>query len=198
MAVSSGWSSSKTALTSAVVIPGSYSSRNASYGESPCSISSAQLQRHVVHAPKRGEEDGKVALLARLEPRDVGLSAFTGPRGRDLGRDTTRLLPFAASDADEARVVGVVAELCLERGELVEQAPDLVRDETLVDDAGKRCRGLRAGGLRPSAASSSADPNPSRRAPARGRRSPPGAASDPQVLGSPGVNLPAARIRAHA
>ena len=41
IAVSSGRSTSKTAFTSAVVIPGSYSSRNASYGESPCSISSA-------------------------------------------------------------------------------------------------------------------------------------------------------------
>jgi hypothetical protein len=39
-----------------------------------------------------------------------------------------------------------VAELGLERGDLVEQPSDLVRDEVLVDDAGERCRGLRAGG----------------------------------------------------
>jgi hypothetical protein len=60
--------------------------------------------------------------------------------------NAARLLPVAAGDADQARVVGVAAELLLERRHLVQQPTDLVRDEALVDEAGERRRGLRAGG----------------------------------------------------
>ncbi len=103
-------------------------------------------ERDVVHPLQRRQEHREVILLARLEPRDVRLAALTRPRGCDLGRNASCLLPLPARDADEARVVRVVAELRLERGDLVEQSPDLVRDEALVDDTGERCRGLRPGG----------------------------------------------------
>ena len=54
------------------------------------------------------------------------LPALARPGGGELGRDAARLLPVAARDPDQARVVGVVVELLLERRQLVEQPPDLV------------------------------------------------------------------------
>ena len=103
-------------------------------------------ERDVVDALERGPEDGEVVRLARLEPGDVRLAALARPVGGELGRDAARLLPVAAGDADQARVVGVVVELVLERRELVEQAADLVGDEPLVRDPGERGGHLRAGG----------------------------------------------------
>ena len=83
-------------------------------------------ERDVVDALERRQEDGEVVRLARLEPRDVRLPGLARPGGGELGRDAARLLPVAAGDADQARVVGVVVELLLERRELVEQPADLV------------------------------------------------------------------------
>ena len=103
-------------------------------------------QRDVVDALERRQEDREVVRLARLEPGDVRLPALAGPGRRELGGHAPRLLPVAARDADQARVVGVVAELLLERRHLVQQPPDLVRDEALVDDPGERRRRLRPGG----------------------------------------------------
>ena len=103
-------------------------------------------ERDVVHALQRRQEDREVVRLARLEPGDVRLAALARPGGRELGGHAPRLLPVAPRDADQARVVGVVAELLLERRHLVEQAPDLVRDEALVHEPGERRRGLRPGG----------------------------------------------------
>ena len=101
--------------------------------------------RDVVDALQRGPEDGEVVRLARLEPGDVCLAALACPVGCELGRDAACLLPVAAGDADEARVVGVVVELRFVRRELVEQASDLVGDEALVRDPGERGGDLRAG-----------------------------------------------------
>ena len=100
----------------------------------------------VVDALKRGPEDREVVRLARLEPRDVRLAALPCPVGGELGRNAARLLPVAAGDADQARVVGVVVELVLERRELVEQPSDLVGREPLVRDPGERRSHLRACG----------------------------------------------------
>ena len=77
-------------------------------------------ERDVVDALERGPEDGEVVRLARLEPRDVRLAALARPGGRELGRDAACLLPVAAGDADQARVVRVVVELGLDRRQLVE------------------------------------------------------------------------------
>ena len=103
-------------------------------------------QRDVVDALERRPEDGEVVRLARLEPGDVRLAGLARPVGFELGRNPARLLPVAAGDADQARVVGVVVALRLERRELVEQAADLVGGEPLVRDARERRGHLRAPG----------------------------------------------------
>ena len=55
------------------------------------------------------------------------------------------LLPVAAGDADQARVVRVVRQRLLERREPVEQPADLGVGEPVVDDAAERCERLGAG-----------------------------------------------------
>src|SRR5262249_13476151 len=52
-----------------------------------------------------------------------------------LRRHLARLLPVAASDADQARLEGVVVVRRLEIGELLQQPTDLRRRELLVRDA---------------------------------------------------------------
>ena len=73
--------------------------------------------------------------------------------GAQLGGHAPRLLPVAARDADQARVVGVVLERLLVRPQLLEQRADLVVDEPLVRDPAERRerlgagRGCRRGGI---------------------------------------------------
>ena len=82
------------------------------------------------------------------------LPSAAGARQLDaeLGRNAALLLPVAARDADQARVVGVVVERLLERAQALEQAADLVVDELLVRDAAQRrerlgARRMAAGGI---------------------------------------------------
>ena len=99
-------------------------------------------ERDVVHAPERGQEDGEVVLRASLEPGGVRLAGLARPGCGDLGRDPAGLLPLAAGDADQARVVGVVVEAVLEWRDLLEELAGLVGDEALVGDPPEGRRGL--------------------------------------------------------
>ena len=73
----------------------------------------------------------------------MGIGGRACHLGGQIGRDAARLLPVAARRADQARVVGVVVQLLLVAGEVLEKRPDLVRDELLVRDP-IECRDLRA------------------------------------------------------
>ena len=84
------------------------------------------------------EEAGEVVVRARLDPDLVAESRRTSHLGAKLGRHAALLLPVAARDADQARVVRVVLERLLERPEAFEQTADLVVDELLVRDAAQR------------------------------------------------------------
>ena len=95
---------------------------------------------------KAGRKTLEVVRLASLEPDDVRLRRLACPSSGELCRDAAVALPVAAGDADEARVIGVVVELLLERRELVEQRADLVGRGPLVHEAGERRGGLGAGG----------------------------------------------------
>ena len=143
-----------------------------------------------MHALERRQEDREVVRLARLEPGDVRLAALARPGGRELGGHAPRLLPVAARDADQARVVGVVAELRPRAAPPRRAAGRSRRRRSARGRAPRASPRPRTGRLRPSAASSSAGPSRARRARARDRGSPPAAASDPQALCSPGANLP--------
>ncbi len=99
-------------------------------------------QRDVVDALECGQEDREVVRLPGGEPRLVCLRALACPGGREVGRNPPRLLPVAPRDPDQARVVGVVVELGLERCDVVQQASDLVRDEALVCEPREGCRSL--------------------------------------------------------
>ena len=85
-----------------------------------------------------GEEERVVVLGARFRPDVVAVRGRTRHLGRQLGRDAPRFLPVAARGADQGSVVGVVVQLRLVAGEVVEQRPDLVRDELLVRDPVER------------------------------------------------------------
>ena len=68
------------------------------------------------------------------------------------GVDQACLLPVASGDPDQARVVRLVRPGVLQGPQALEQAPDLVVDEPLVDDAAQRAelvgpRGDPAGGM---------------------------------------------------
>ena len=96
----------------------------------------AALQLDV--ALERGQERGEVGILARLRPHVMAVGG--GPRhlGGELRRHLACLVPVAAGDADQARLVGVVVEALLERPQLLEQRADRVRDELLVRDPVER------------------------------------------------------------
>ncbi len=82
-----------------------------------------------------GEEEREVVVRARLRPDVMGLGGGARHLGGQLGRHAPRLLPVAPGRADQARLVGVVVETLLVRGELVEKRADLVGDEPLVRDS---------------------------------------------------------------
>jgi hypothetical protein len=95
---------------------------------------------------ERGEEPCEVACLSRLDPKFVAERRVHHLR-LELGRYLPLLLPVAARDPDEARVVGVIVEGLLERAKPVEKAPQLVVHETLVVDPTERRERLGAGGV---------------------------------------------------
>ena len=84
------------------------------------------------------EEGGEVVVPPRLDPGVVAARGGARHLDPELGRHAARLLPVAARDADQARVVGVVGQRLLERCEPVEQASDLGVGEAIVDDAAER------------------------------------------------------------
>ena len=85
--------------------------------------------------PQVREERCEVVVPPRLDPRVVPAGRRAGHLDAQLGGDAAGLLPVAARDADQARVVGVVGQRFLERSEPLEQAPDLGIGEAVVDDA---------------------------------------------------------------
>ena len=98
----------------------------------------------------------EVALERREKPREVvrraGLDPHLVPERRrsrqvdaEVGRHAALLLPVAAGDPDEARVVGVVVERVLERSQPFEQSTDLGVDELLVRDPAERRERFGAG-----------------------------------------------------
>jgi hypothetical protein len=93
-------------------------------------IAAAQLE--VV--AEGGQELGEIGLLPRLDPDRHRERGGSGHLPAQLGGDAPRLLPVAADEADQARLVGVVVERVLERREPVEEAPDLVGGQRLVRD----------------------------------------------------------------
>ena len=99
-------------------------------------IDVAALQLH--GALEVGEEEGVVVVFSCLCPHVVGVGRGAGHLGGEVGRHAARLLPIASGRADQARVVGVVVELLLVAGEIVEQLADLVGDELLVRDPVER------------------------------------------------------------
>ena len=87
---------------------------------------------------ERGEEAREVVVRARLDPDAGGLARRARHLGAELGGHAPLLLPVAARDADEARVVRVVLERLLEWAQALEQRADLGVDEPLVGDAPER------------------------------------------------------------
>ena len=96
----------------------------------------AALQVEV--ALERGKEAREVVLRARLDPDLVAERGRADHLGAELGGNAALLLPVAARDADEARIVGVVVERLLEWLQSLEQASDLRVGESLVRDPADR------------------------------------------------------------
>ena len=89
-------------------------------------------------ALKRREEPGEVVGRARLDPDLVAERRRSRQLDAEVGRNAALLLPVAPGDADEASVVRVVLERLFDGAESLEETPDLVVDELLVDDATQR------------------------------------------------------------
>ena len=85
-----------------------------------------------------GEEECEVVVLACLRPDVVRLGGGAGHLGGELGGDAAHLVVVAARRPDQRRLVGVVVELLLVPGEILEQRADLVGDELLVRDPVER------------------------------------------------------------
>ena len=111
-------------------------------GEALC-IAEAQLETALEPGPERRE----VRCLARLDPGLVRFRSVLGERGYELARDASCLLPVAARDLQQARVVGVGGKRSAVRLQLVQQLPDPVVHEPLVDHGLER-RELRGTRLR--------------------------------------------------
>ena len=92
---------------------------------------------------QRRDELREVGLLTRLHPDGHRQRAGAPDLALQLRRDTPRLLPLAANEPDQARLVGVVRLRLLERPEPVEQAADLVTGERLVREPAHRRELLR-------------------------------------------------------
>ncbi len=89
-------------------------------------------------ALKRREEPGEVVGGARLDPDLISERRRSSQLDAELGRNAALLLPVTPRDADETGVVGVVLQRLLDGTEALEETPDLVVDELLVDDAAQR------------------------------------------------------------
>ena len=166
----------------AVFIPGSYSSRNGVVRRvAGLHVLAPTGARASCTRRKAGRKTVEVVRLAGLEPGDVRLRGLACPSSGELGGDAAVLLPVAARDADQARVVGVVVELRPRAARARRAARRCRRDVALVRRARRASRRPQRGRERPSAASSSAGPSRGRRARARGRRPRRGAASAPRV-----------------
>ena len=90
-------------------------------------------------ALERRKELREVVRRARLDPHLVAERRRSRQLDAELGRNAPLLLPVAPGDADEAGVVRVVLERLFDGPEALEEMPDLVVDELLVDDAAE-CR----------------------------------------------------------
>ena len=96
----------------------------------------AALELHV--RPQVREEGGEVVVLPGLDPGVVPAGRRAGHLDAQLRWHAAGLLPVTTRDADQARVVGVVRQRFLERGEPFEQPADLGIGEAVVDDAPER------------------------------------------------------------
>ena len=96
--------------------------------------------------PQRRQELREIRLLARLHPHGHRERGRTRHLGTQVGRNTTRLLPVAADDTDQAGLVRVVLQRLLEWRELLEESADLVGGERLVRDPPDRGQLLGADG----------------------------------------------------
>ena len=96
---------------------------------------------------ERREELREVVGRPRLDPDLVAERSRADHLRPQLGRDPALLLPVAAGDADQARVVRVVVERLLERLQPVEETADLRVDELLVRDSSDRGHRLGTSGM---------------------------------------------------
>ncbi len=96
----------------------------------------AALELEIVF--ERRKELREVVGGPRLDPDLVAERGCADHLRSQLGRDPALLLPVAAGDADQARVVRVVVERLLERLQPVEEMADLRVDELLVRDSTDR------------------------------------------------------------
>ncbi|MBM2822094.1 MAG: hypothetical protein HW413_840 [Thermoleophilia bacterium] len=88
--------------------------------------------------PERREEAREVVLRPCLDPDLVAERRGADHLGAEIGRHTPLLLPVAAGNAHEARVVRVVLERLLEWTQALEHGADLGIHELLVGDATER------------------------------------------------------------
>ena len=102
-------------------------------------VAAAQLE---VRA-QGGQELREVGLLPRLHPDRHRERRGAGHLGAQLRGNAPRLLPLAADEPDQARLVRVVLERVLVRRELVEEPADLVGRERLVREPLERRQLLR-------------------------------------------------------
>ena len=118
-----------------------------------------------------GQELREVRLLPRLHPDRHRERGGAGHLGAQLRRHPPRLLPVAADEPDQARLVRVVVERVLVRRELVEQPADLVGRERFVRETARASPAARRGHRRRRAASSPAGPSRAATTCCRDRRS---------------------------
>ena len=129
-----------------------------------------------------GEEEREVVLLARLRPDVVRLRGGAGHLGGQLGGDAAQLVVVAARRADQRRLVGVVVELLLVLGEILEQRRRSRRRRTSRARSGRASSAAARGPGRRPAASSRSGPRTASPATDAGRGSRPGVSSARQTL----------------
>ena len=103
-------------------------------------------ERDLVDAPNAGRKTAKSEAARASSQAACAFELSREPGRRELGRHAPRLVPVAPHDPEQARVVRVVVELRRQWLGALEQPPDLVGDEALVDDPAERRERLRAGG----------------------------------------------------
>ena len=81
---------------------------------------------------ERREEERVVRLRLRLHPHRTRLGRGTGHLRPEIGRNPNRLFVVPAREADQGSVVRVGVERLLQRPQLLEQPPCLVRAQQLV------------------------------------------------------------------